>query len=188
MVLSAQVPAALRAPLEALQAQNGARLRVLECAGASRARTVANGLAAIAAAYPEEDPWVLVHDAARPGLTAAMLEPLLHALRDEPVGAILALPLADTLKQAHQGGVRIAATMPRDGVWQAQTPQAFHLRLLREALLRAGDSPGDEAAAVEAMGLQPRLVEGHPENLKLTRPGDGSLLAAILAARGEGCA
>lgn len=186
LALGSALPDQAGPALAALQLRHPGRIHCLPCAGATRALTVAAALAELANRVAG-DPWVLVHDAARPGLPAAALERLLAALADEPVGALLALPVADTLKRA-DAQQRVADTVARAGLWQAQTPQAFRLALLREALLRAGADAGDEASAVEAMGLQPLLVEGDPRNLKLTRPGDGVLIAALLAAREPSCA
>lgn len=159
----------------------GDQLRVLRCGGATRARTVCNGLRAMATEVQAAD-WVLVHDAARPCLDAAALERLLEALRGEAVGALLALPVADTLKRADAQG-RVAATQERDGLWQAQTPQAFRHGALLAALDAAGVDPTDEAGALEGSGHAPRLVRGSPANLKVTWPGDLELAAAVLQAR-----
>jgi 2-C-methyl-D-erythritol 4-phosphate cytidylyltransferase len=186
VALANNVPAQAEGALARLGAAYPGRLKLLACAGATRALTVAGALEQMAAAL-SGDPWILVHDAARPGLPSAALARLVDALQGEAVGALLALPLADTLKRANAQG-RVDATLPRAGLWQAQTPQAFRLALLREALLRAGAEAGDEATAIEALGLHPRLVEGDAQNLKLTRPGDGALIAAVLAAREIPCA
>jgi 2-C-methyl-D-erythritol 4-phosphate cytidylyltransferase len=161
----------------------GAHLAVLRCGGATRAETVRNGLRAIEG---EVDPraWVLVHDAARPCLTEALLERLIGTLRADAVGGIAALPVADTLKRA-DADRRIAATVPREGLWQAQTPQMFRYGLLRKALEQATPAVTDEASAVEALGLRPVLVEGEPENLKVTYARDLPLAEALLAGRGS---
>jgi 2-C-methyl-D-erythritol 4-phosphate cytidylyltransferase len=108
---------------------------------------------------------VLVHDAARPGLNAALIDKLITSVGDDPVGGLLALPVVDTVKRAGAGPV---ATVPRDGLWLAQTPQMFRYRLLCDALAAATDASAitDDASAVEALGKSPRLVEGHPVTLK----------------------
>jgi 2-C-methyl-D-erythritol 4-phosphate cytidylyltransferase len=106
---------------------------------------------------------------------------LIDACRDDAVGGLLAVPATDTLKREAQG--RVAETLPRVGVWQAQTPQMFRLGMLAEALAHAGTEATDEASAIEAIGLAPRLVPGSPENLKVTLAGDMALAEAILAAR-----
>lgn len=155
------------------------KLSVLRCGGATRAETVLNGLEAMQSELMADD-WVLVHDAARPCLRTALLDSLLRALADDPVGGILAVPVADTLKRAGADG-RIAATVPRVGIWGAQTPQMFRYGLLRAALEQAGAEVTDEAAAVEAMGLTPRLVESDRSNLKVTFPDDLEVAAWRLA-------
>ncbi len=159
----------------------GEKLRVSDLGGSTRAQSVIGGLQA-AAAEAAEDDWILVHDAARPCLSAAALQGLIDEVGEDPVGGILALPVADTLKRADGEG-RILATEPRHGLWQAQTPQMFRYRLLREALEQAPDVT-DEAGAVEAMGVRPRLVRGESANLKVTYPADlgvaGSILSEVL--------
>ena len=155
----------------------GAKLEAVFCGGASRGETVINGLAAIADAVADDD-WVLVHDAARPCLSQPMLADLFEQLADDPAGGILAVPVADTLKRA-DGELRIVATESRDGLWQAQTPQMFRYRLLREAL--AGKlALTDEASAIEAAGFKPRLVRADASNLKVTFPADLRLAELIL--------
>ena len=158
----------------------GAKLETLRCGGATRADSVGNGLKA-AAMVAADDDWVLVHDAARPCLSREMLAALLAELADDPVGGILAMPVADTLKRSDEEQ-RVAATEPRDGLWQAQTPQMFRYGLLREALEKCRDVT-DEAGAIEALGLQPRLVRGDATNLKVTCPADLTLAALILRGR-----
>ena len=158
----------------------GPKLETLRCGGATRAASVTNGLQA-AAMVASDDDWVLVHDAARPCLSAAMLDALLAELADDPVGGILAVPVADTLKRA-DGEQRVAATEPRDGLWQAQTPQMFRYGLLEKAL-KNEMSVTDEAGAIEALGLKPRLVRADSTNLKVTYPADLALAAMILRAR-----
>ena len=156
--------------------------RVLRAAGgAERCHSVRNGLDTLAGRAGDDD-WVLVHDAARPCLRRSDLDALLAALTDEPVGALLAVPIADTVKRAEAD--RVTATVPRSQLWRAYTPQAFRLGLLREALDRAeaaGQVVTDDASAVELLGLRPRLVEGHTDNIKITRPEDLPLAAFFLA-------
>ena len=155
----------------------GLKLDAVFCGGASRGETVVNGLAAIADAVADDD-WVLVHDAARPCLAQQMLADLFDQLADDPAGGILAVPVADTLKRA-DGEQRIVATESRDGLWQAQTPQMFRYRLLRESL--AGKlALTDEAGAIEAAGFKPRLVRADASNLKVTFPADLRLAELIL--------
>ena len=155
-------------------------LKLHRCGGASRAATVLNGLQAMAGQLQEDD-WVLVHDAARPGLSQASLARLLDTLQDDAIGGLLAIPLADTLKRADQAQ-RVQRTEPREQLWQAQTPQMFRYGLLKQALQQAGGAPTDEAQAVEALGFSPRLVTGELRNLKITFPQDLAIAEAILLA------
>lgn len=159
-------------------AQFGTRLQPLYCGGAARAESVLNGLMA---AELEPDDWVLVHDAARPCLGEGQLARLLAELRDDQVGGILAVPVADTLKRADGAG-RIAATEPREGLWQAQTPQMFRTGLLLQALQQAPHVT-DEASAVEALGLHPKLVASESTNFKVTYAQDMHLAELLLRAR-----
>lgn len=160
----------------------GAKLETVFCGGDTRAQSVANGLAAAETAAADDD-WVLVHDAARPCVSAAMLQRLRDELAGDPVGGLLAAPVADTLKRADAGG-RVATTLPRDGLWQAQTPQMFRYGLLRRALAEYPDVT-DEAGAVEAAGFAPRLVRADASNLKVTFPADLVLAEMILKSRRE---
>jgi 2-C-methyl-D-erythritol 4-phosphate cytidylyltransferase len=156
----------------------------LYCGGRTRAESVANALAAIGERAAAED-WILVHDAARPCVDVATLHRLLDELENEPVGGLLAIPLADTLKRAETGsGLRVASTEDRTGMWCAQTPQMFRYAILQHALRKAdGKAITDEAQAVEALGVKPRLVRGSPTNIKLTYAEDLELAEAILARR-----
>lgn len=158
------------------------RIEVLRCGGATRAETVLNSLDALSGICSADD-WVLVHDAARPCLPDDMLAKLLDEVADDPVGGLLAVPVADTLKRAageSTSGVRAEATVPRAGLWQAQTPQMFRHGMLRQALRTAGADMTDEASAIEQLGLQPRLVESDSRNLKVTYPQDLELAGLIL--------
>ncbi|CAD5367194.1 4-diphosphocytidyl-2C-methyl-D-erythritol synthase [Rubrivivax sp. A210] len=165
----------------AVQAFNGERAWVARCGGASRAATVAAGLAELQRRGVHDDDWVLVHDAARCLLRPAWVQRLIAACRDDGVGGLLALPLADTLKQESE--CRAVATVPRAGKWAAQTPQMFRLGLLQRALDGATAEVTDEASAIEALGLAPKLVAGELENLKLTWPADFALAARLLETR-----
>ena len=158
----------------------GAKLHVVFCGGATRAESVVNGLMATASLLADDD-WVLVHDAARPCLSQEMLAALCAELADDPVGGLLAVPVADTLKHA-DAQQRIVATLSRDGLWQAQTPQMFRYGLLCKVL--AGNfAVTDEAGAIEASGLKPRLVRADASNLKVTYPADLRLAEFILQGR-----
>jgi len=158
----------------------GDRLVPLFCGGASRADSVLNGLRAIADDASEGD-WILVHDAARPCLAPWHIEGLVRELMHDEVGGILAVPVADTLKR-EDSTHHIAGTVPREGLWQAQTPQMFRYVMLKRALETARQVT-DEASAIEAMGLRPRLVRGDPTNLKVTFPLDLHLAEWILQHR-----
>jgi 2-C-methyl-D-erythritol 4-phosphate cytidylyltransferase / 2-C-methyl-D-erythritol 2,4-cyclodiphosphate synthase len=139
--------------------------------GTTRAATVRAGLAALKRQGADDDDWVLVHDAARCLVQPAWIERLIEACIDDAVGGLLALPLADTLKDADVQQ-RVRATVDRSGKWAAQTPQMFRIGLLLRALDAAGDNVTDEASAVEALGHAPQLVPGHADNFKLTWPED----------------
>jgi len=149
--------------------------------GESRAQSVMNGLDSILQQDPQCE-WVLVHDAARPCLPMAALRELLTAGLASPHGAILAMPITDTLKRADEADC-IEATVERARLWAAQTPQLFRCRelaaTLREALA-AGQPPTDEAAAIERTGVRPLLVRGPRTNIKITGPEDLALAEFIL--------
>lgn len=162
----------------------GSKLETLRCGGATRAASVANGLQA-ALMVASDDDWILVHDAARPCLARSMLNALFTELATDPVGGLLAVPVADTIKRADADG-RVAVTEPRDGLWQAQTPQMFRYGRLRQALENAraaGREVTDEASAIEADAAAPKLVRGDATNLKVTYPADLVLAAMILRGR-----
>ncbi len=152
--------------------------------GAERCHSVRNGLAALAG-WAEAEHWVLVHDAARPCLRPENIDRLMDELAHDPVGGLLAAPALDTMKRSDADG-RVTATVDRVGLWHAQTPQMFRYELLVQALdaaLAAGRLVTDEAAALEAAGHAPRLVEGHSDNFKITRPGDLALAEFHLGRR-----
>lgn len=147
------------------------RVRTTE-GGKERADSVLAALQALSAEAADDD-WVLVHDAARLCLTLVDIDRLIDQVRDHPVGGILALPSSDTLKRVEQG--EILATIDRRQVWRALTPQMFRLGALREALRDAARrqiTVTDEASAMELRGLRPLIVEGRPDNIKITRPED----------------
>ena len=149
--------------------------------GDSRAQTVLNGLASILRRDPSSE-WVLVHDAARPCLSIAALRRLLTVGLASDHGAILAVPVSDTLKRANADDC-IESTIDRDRVWAAQTPQLFRTRQLAAHLkdaLAAGESPTDDASAMERAGVRPLLVEGPRSNIKITGPEDLALAEFIL--------
>ncbi len=164
------------------------RVVVRYCGADTRAGTVSNALAECGAAAGD---WVLVHDAARPGLPPDALARLIDACLDDPVGGLLALPVADTVKGAREdvsaaacaAGVtmvtRVARTVDRTGLWLAQTPQMFRAGMLADALraaARDGVAVTDEASALEAAGHAPLLVTGAMRNFKVTWPDDFDLM------------
>ena len=158
-----------------------AQCSVYRVGGSSRAESVANGLATLLQQQKiAPDDTILVHDAARCCLPQAALNRLLDALPQCPDGAILAIPVADTLK-SQDDNQRIVHTVPRAGLWQAQTPQAFVASSLHRALQTADlEHITDEASAMERLGFAPQLVEGDNRNLKLTRPDDAAWAAFLL--------
>lgn len=131
------------------------------------------------------DDWVLVHDAARPCLATADLDRLVAELHDDAVGGLLAAPVVDTLKRADDSG-RVAQTVARDKLWRALTPQMFRRDILQRALdgaVAQGIAVTDEAQAVEALGLRPKLVSGDADNIKITLPEDVLRAERILRSR-----
>ena len=165
--------------IDAVAPKQGSDVSVLRCGGATRKDSIQNGLRQVAEVIGEQD-WVLVHDAARPGLNAALIDKLITTIGGDAVGGLLALPVVDTVKRAGSA----VSTVSRDGLWLAQTPQMFRYRLLCDALAAATDASviTDDASAVEALGLSPKLVEGHPRNLKVTLPADIRIAEMYLAA------
>jgi len=155
----------------------GGRVVVLRCGGTTRAASVANGLRAMQPHVAAQD-WVLVHDAARVCLTSAHVVRLIDAIGDDPVGGLLAVPVADTLKEAGDDG-RVTRTVARERLWQAQTPQMFRHGLL-VAALDSTPVVTDEAGAIEAHGKQPKLVTADATNFKVTWPADLHLAELIL--------
>jgi 2-C-methyl-D-erythritol 4-phosphate cytidylyltransferase len=151
--------------------------------GARRAETVANALAHFEGRL-EKDDWVLVHDAARPCVTTELVEQFLDEVSDDPVGGLLAMPMADTLKSADEN-LRVAATIPRLNLWRAQTPQMFRYDLLKRGLARKPDA-SDESEAVESIGYSaPRLARGEDTNIKVTFAEDLYLAEMILKRQGR---
>ncbi|MDA1001266.1 MAG: 2-C-methyl-D-erythritol 4-phosphate cytidylyltransferase [bacterium] len=151
--------------------------------GPRRQDSVANGLAALG---PEVE-WVIVHDGARPLVPPSLVRECLSAAL-ESGAAIAALPVVDTLKREGAAGLA-GETLPREGLWQAQTPQAVRRDLLERALREAaaaGREGTDEAALLEAVGVRAKLVVGALSNLKVTGPADFAAAAAFLAAERQG--
>ncbi|MBC3885943.1 2-C-methyl-D-erythritol 4-phosphate cytidylyltransferase [Undibacterium griseum] len=155
--------------------QPAANVTVLRCGGATRRDTVRQGLAHLEVVLKEDD-WVLVHDAARPGLTKELLQKMIDQIAAHPVGGLLAMPVVDTVKRVIDGRVQ---TVSRDGLWLAQTPQMFRYRLLCDALDLAAQVT-DESSAIESAGHIPLLIEGSARNLKVTLPSDLALIAGYM--------
>jgi len=171
------------------------RVPIEAVGGAERADSVRSALQRLQASGVGADEWVLVHDAARPCVSAAEIDALLRAVGSTAdregrlAGGLLALPMTDTLKRQRSGAGSIASqeTVAREGLWRALTPQMFRLGALLAALdaaLAAGRRPTDEAQAMEWQGAQPLLVAGESTNLKVTTAQDWALAEGILAARG----
>ncbi len=149
---------------------------LLTSGGEQRYHSVRRGLQVLQDRL-EEDDWVLVHDAARPCLCTSDLDHLLDSLQQDPVGGLLATPVRDTMKRADQRGC-VMATEDRSGLYHDLTPQMFRYGLLCRALeyaLEQHVAVTDEASAVEALGLSPRLVLGRTDNIKITQPEDLAL-------------
>lgn len=163
--------------------------RIATCVGGTtRPESVLNGLRCLAELGAGLQQPVLVHDAARPCVTAAEVQRLIVEVGDHPDGGLLAMPVRDTLKRADAQG-RVAGTVDRQGLWQALTPQLFPLGRLLTALeqaAEAGIEVTDEAQALERTGARPRLVPGALQNIKLTHPSDRELIERILAGAGRG--
>ncbi len=166
------------------ECEHAGHARVRRVAGGEeRAHSVLNALHVLEK-EAEPDDRVLVHDAARPCLRPEDLSKLLDLASGE-AGGLLAMPVRDTMKRANAAGCS-EATLERSRIWHAFTPQLFPLAALREALegaLAAGVAVTDEASAMEWSGHRPLLVEGHPDNIKITRPGDLELAAFHLRNR-----
>jgi 2-C-methyl-D-erythritol 4-phosphate cytidylyltransferase len=150
--------------------------------GVERCHSVLNGLRALSDQADIND-WVLVHDAARPCLRKNDIDLLINTLDEHNVGGLLGLPARDTMKRADTTGT-IQETVDREGLWHALTPQMFHLGVLTDSLENALFNDllvTDEAQAIELYGLQPVLVEGHPDNIKITRNNDLALAELFLS-------
>ncbi len=172
---------------------DGSRGWVAHCGGATRAETVANGLQVLRERGVQPHDWVLVHDAARCLVRPEWIDRLIDTCDADEVGGLLALPVADTLKDsgaALAAGTsstddlpRVSGTVDRRGKWAAQTPQMFRWGLLAPALAMGLDGITDEASAVEALGHRPLLVEASMENFKVTYPADFALAERLLRSR-----
>lgn len=165
-------------------------IHFLPTGGPTRQETVRNTLAALLSSGISSDDWILVHDAARPGITPALIDKLIRSVQNSDTGGLLAVRLADTLKQADLGSVvagnipHAEKTIPREHLWQAQTPQMFGLKSLHTALedaIRLEADVTDEASAMELSGVKPLLIEGTTSNFKVTHPADWDLMQLVLS-------
>jgi 2-C-methyl-D-erythritol 4-phosphate cytidylyltransferase len=158
--------------------------RIESCdGGAERADSVVSALEVLASRANDDD-WVLVHDAARPCLHPNDLERLMTQLQDHPVGGLLATPVADTLKRVASDSNQVETTVDRRHLWRALTPQMFRCGTLRQALkaaIASGYPVTDESSAMEYAGNVPCIVEGRPDNIKITVPADLALAGFILS-------
>jgi 2-C-methyl-D-erythritol 4-phosphate cytidylyltransferase len=157
---------------EIAERYQGANVHVAS-GGAERCHSVLNALSKLSQ-FAKDDDWVLVHDAARPCLSEKDLSKLIDTLCTDEVGGILGVPVSDTLKRVNgEGGIE--TTVDRSNIWRALTPQMFRLAILKNALegaLNSGVLVTDEASAIEWLNLNPKMVEGSPENIKITLPQD----------------
>ena len=169
--------------------KGGKPIHFLPTGGPTRQETVRNTLAALLKSGIAAEDWVLVHDAARPGITPALIEKLIASVQNSSAGGLLAVRLADTLKQADLDSVvagnlpHVEKTIPREHLWQAQTPQMFGLKSLHAALedaIRLEADVTDEASAMELVGVKPLLIEGATRNFKVTHPADWELMQLLL--------
>jgi len=176
-------------PILSTLSANASSVRFLPSGGPTRQETVRNTLAAMLKAGIPENDWVLVHDAARPGISPALIQKLIGVVNQYGEGGLLAMPLADTLKMADANSAiagnpsRALKTISRDHLWQAQTPQMFGLKRLHDAIeegIRLEADITDEASAMELAGLKPLLVEGATRNFKVTHLADWDLMQSIL--------
>ena len=155
-----------------------ASVTLLRCGGATRAESVRNALACFEDVAADD--WIVVHDAVRPCLSGEESLRLRQALEHDDIGGFLAVPVSDTLKRLHDDA-RVVGTESRESLWRAQTPQMFRYGLLTRALASADlSSVTDEAGAVEALGVSPRLILGNERNIKVTYPEDLALAELIL--------
>jgi len=165
-------------------------IHFLPTGGPTRQETVRNTLSALLKSGIHPEDWILVHDAARPGITPTLIEKLINSVHQTTSGGLLAIPLADTLKQADLDSTvagnlpHAEKTIPRAHLWQAQTPQMFGLQDLHAALedaIRQEADVTDEASAMELAGVKPLLIEGASCNFKVTHPADWELMQLLLS-------
>lgn len=168
-----------------LELASDAKIKQVE-GGVERCDSVLNGLKELAN-LAEPDDWVLVHDAARPCVRREDIDKLIETVSDHPVGGILGLPVKDTMKRSNMEN-SIISTVDRNCLWHALTPQMFRLSVLHSALGQcrsSGEMVTDEAQAIEISGQHPLIIEGHPDNIKITNHHDLALAEFYLQQQGS---
>ena len=156
--------------IESLNCQFSNKTTLIDCGGSNRSETVLNALSIIGEDIQKKD-WIMVHDAARVGITESLVNNFIREIVDDKVGGILAIPALDTVKRVDKKQ-QIIRTEKRDEIWLAQTPQMFRFDLLNKALRSFKGNPTDESEAIEAFGLSPKIVKGNLVNFKITYPED----------------
>lgn len=156
--------------IESLNCQFSNKTTLIDCGGSNRSETVLNALSIIGEDIQKKD-WIMVHDAARVGITESLVNNFIREIVDDKVGGILAIPALDTVKRVDKKQ-QIIRTEKRDEIWLAQTPQMFRFDLLNKALKSFKGNPTDESEAIEAFGLSPKIVKGNLVNFKITYPDD----------------
>ena len=156
--------------IESLNCQFSNKTTLIDCGGSNRSETVLNVLSIIGEDIQKKD-WIMVHDAARVGITESLVNNFIRDIVDDKVGGILAIPALDTVKRVDKKQ-QIIRTEKRDEIWLAQTPQMFRFDLLNKALTSFKGNPTDESEAIEAFGLSPKIVKGNLVNFKITYPDD----------------
>lgn len=156
--------------IESLNCQFSNKTTLIDCGGSNRSETVLNALSIIGEDIQKKD-WIMVHDAARVGITESLVNNFIREIVDDKVGGILAIPALDTVKRVDKKQ-QIIRTEKRDEIWLAQTPQMFRFDLLNKALTSFKGNPTDESEAIEAFGLSPKIVKGNLVNFKITYPDD----------------
>lgn len=156
--------------IESLNCQFSNKTTLIDCGGSNRSETVLNALRIIGEDIQKKD-WIMVHDAARVGITESLVNNFIREIVDDKVGGILAIPALDTVKRVDKKQ-QIIRTEKRDEIWLAQTPQMFRFDLLNKALTSFKGNPTDESEAIEAFGLSPKIVKGSLVNFKITYPDD----------------
>ena len=156
--------------IESLGCQFSKKTTLFNCGGSTRSETVLNTLKVMGEDIQKKD-WIMVHDAARVGITESLVNNFIQELVDHKVGGVLAVPAIDTVKRVDTKQ-QITGTEKRDEIWLAQTPQMFRFDLLKDALKSFKGNPTDESEAIEALGLSPKVVKGNLVNFKITYPED----------------